>query len=69
MGQKGPHLDSPDFNLNAPNVTQYQDLLNQGGDPTQTVPDPYGRVNANGSPLLVALQDLIVPTRRSEPSR
>lgn len=61
MGQKGRHLYSPDFNLNAPNVVLYQNLLNQGGDPTQTVPDPYGRLAANGNPLAVSLQDLMRP--------
>ncbi len=61
MGQKGNHLPSIKYNINAPDPDKYAAALNQGIDPTQSVPDPYGRVNANGSLKTVTLQDLMRP--------
>ena len=61
MGQKGTHLYSPRLNVNMPDQTQFEDLLNRGGDPSQVVPDPFGRVDANGNLRTVALQDLMRP--------
>ena len=61
MGQKGTHLYSPIFNLNNPDVQKYQALLDSGGDPLQTVPDPFSRVDASGNIRTVTLQDLMRP--------
>lgn len=61
MGQKGTHLYSGLFNLNNPDVLKYQALLDQGGDPAQSVPDPYGRVDAAGNLRNVTQQDLMRP--------
>lgn len=61
MGQKGTHLYSPRLNVNMPDQAQFEDLLNRGGDPAQLVPDPFGRVDANGNLRTVALQDLMRP--------
>jgi len=61
MGQKGTHLPSIKYNINAPEATKFAAALDQGIDPTQSVPDPYGRMNANGSLKTVTLQDLMRP--------
>lgn len=61
MGQKGTHLYSPLFNINNPDLNQYQALLNAGGDPAQSVPDPYARLDASGNLRTVQLQDLMRP--------
>jgi hypothetical protein len=61
MGQKGTHLPSVKYNINAPDALKYATALDQGIDPTQSVPDPYGRVNANGSLKTMTLQDLMRP--------
>jgi len=61
LGQKGTHLYSPVFNLNNPDPKQYQALLEAGGDPLQSVPDPFGRVDASGNLRFVTLQDLMRP--------
>ncbi len=61
MGQKGTHLYSGLFNLNNPDLLKYQTLLNQGGDPSQSVPDPYGRLDSAGNLRNVTLQDLMRP--------
>lgn len=61
QGQKGTHLYSPRININIPDQKQYEALLNAGGDPLQTVPDPFGRVNTAGNLLTVTLQDLMRP--------
>lgn len=42
MGQKGTHLPSPTININNPDPEKFAALLDQGGDPTQSVPDPFG---------------------------
>ena len=47
MGQKGTHLPSVKYNINAPDANLFAAALDQGIDPTQAVPDPYGRVAAN----------------------
>lgn len=59
LGQKGTHLYSPALNINNPDIGQYEALLDQGGDPAQTVPDPFGRVDSQGRIRTVALQDLM----------
>jgi hypothetical protein len=61
MGQKGTHLPSVKYNINAPDPTKFAQALDQGIDPTQSVPDPYGRVNANGSLKTMTLSDLMRP--------
>jgi Carboxypeptidase regulatory-like domain len=61
LGQKGTHLPSARFNLNNPDPEKFAALLDQGGDPTQAVPDPYGRTDARGNPLSVFMQDLMRP--------
>ncbi len=61
MGQKGTHLPSPKFNINAPDPNKFAQALDQGIDPTQSVPDPYGRVDARGILRNVTLQDLMRP--------
>jgi len=61
MGQKGTHLPSIKYNINAPDPVKFAAALDQGIDPTQSVPDPYGRVNADGSLKTVTLQDLMRP--------
>jgi hypothetical protein len=61
MGQKGTHLPSVRYNLNAPDPVKFAEALDAGIDPTQSVPDPYGRVNANGSLKTVTRQDLMRP--------
>jgi hypothetical protein len=61
MGQKGTHLPSVRFNINAPDALKYAQALDQGIDPTQSVPDPYGRTNANGTLKTMTLQDLMRP--------
>jgi len=60
-GSKGTHLYSPALNVNSPDVAKIGVYLDQGLDPSSTVADPFGRVNANGTPLLVKLQDLARP--------
>jgi hypothetical protein len=61
MGQKGTHLPSVKYNINAPDPTKFAAALDQGIDPTQSVPDPYGRVDASGNLRNVTLQDLMRP--------
>jgi hypothetical protein len=61
MGQKGTHLPSIRYNINAPDAGKYAQALDAGIDPTQSVPDPYGRLNANGTLKNVTLQDLMRP--------
>jgi len=61
MGQKGTHLPSVKYNINAPDPNKFAAALNQGIDPTQSVPDPYGRVDARGVLRNVTLQDLMRP--------
>jgi hypothetical protein len=61
LGQKGTHLYSPRVSMNTPDQDGYQKLLDQGQDPLQTVPDPFGRVTSAGLPLNVTLQDLLRP--------
>jgi hypothetical protein len=61
MGQKGTHLPSIRYNINAPDAVKYAQALDAGIDPTQSVPDPYGRLNANGTLKNVTLQDLMRP--------
>jgi hypothetical protein len=61
MGQKGTHLPSIKYNINAPDPAKFAAALDQGIDPTQSVPDPYGRLNANGSLKTITLQDLMRP--------
>jgi hypothetical protein len=61
MGQKGTHLSSVKYNINEPDPTKFAQALDQGIDPTQSVPDPYGRVNANGSLKTMTLSDLMRP--------
>ena len=61
MGQKGTHLYSGLFNINNPDLQKYQTLLDQGGDPSQSVPDPFGRVDASGNLRNTTLQDLMRP--------
>src|SRR5260370_8581174 len=61
MGQKGTHLRSVKYNINAPDPIKSANALDQGIDPTQSVPDPYGRVDARGVLRNVTLQDLMRP--------
>jgi hypothetical protein len=61
MGQKGTHLPSVKYNINAPDPDKFAAALDQGVDPTQSVPDPYGRQNANGTLKTMTLQDLMRP--------
>jgi len=61
MGQKGNHLPSVKYNINAPDPTKFAEALDQGIDPTQSVPDPYGRVDSRGVLRNVTLQDLMRP--------
>ena len=61
MGQKGTHLPSVRFNINAPDSVKYANALDAGIDPTQSVPDPYGQTNANGSVKTTTLQNLMRP--------
>jgi hypothetical protein len=61
MGQKGTHLPSVKYNINAPDPVKYAEALDAGIDPTQSAPDPYGRVNANGSLKTITRQDLMRP--------
>jgi hypothetical protein len=61
MGQKGTHLYSPRININKPDEAQYQNLLDQGGDPARAVPDPLGRMDSAGNLRTVQLQDLMRP--------
>ena len=61
MGQKGTHLPSIRYDINAPNATLYAQALDAGIDPTQSVPDPYGAKNANGSVKTITLENLMRP--------
>jgi hypothetical protein len=61
MGQKGTHLPSIRFDINAPDATKYAAALDAGIDPTQSVPDPNGATNANGSLKTITLQNLMRP--------
>ncbi len=61
LGQRGVHLFSPVYNVNSPNLQAYQGLLDSGVDPTQSIPDPFGRVNSSGNVINVTRQDLLRP--------
>jgi hypothetical protein len=61
MGQKGTHLPSVRYDVNAPNASLYAQALDAGIDPTQSVPDPFGQTNANGSVKTTTLQNLMRP--------
>jgi len=61
LGQKGTHLYSPQLSVNDPDLIQFENLLNEGGDPAQAVPDPFGRVDASGNLRNVQVQDLMRP--------
>lgn len=61
LGQKGTHLPSSQLMINTPDKTAFQNLLDSGGDPNGTVPDPFGRVDSRGLPLTVTLADLMRP--------
>ncbi|MDZ4800904.1 MAG: carboxypeptidase regulatory-like domain-containing protein [Bryobacteraceae bacterium] len=61
LGSKGTHLFSPGLNANQPNQELLNDLLDEGGDPLATTPDPFGRVDAAGNLRLVSFQDLLRP--------
>lgn len=61
VGQKGTHLPSVRYNRNAPDANKYAAALDAGIDPTQSVPDPFGQLNANGSVKTTTLQNLMRP--------
>ena len=61
MGQKGTHLPSVKYNINAPDPHEFAAALDQGLDPSQSVPDPYGRVDGRGNLRNVTLEDLMRP--------
>jgi hypothetical protein len=61
MGSRGIHLLAPNYNLNVPDVEVWNQHLAAGEDPTATVPDPYGRTNAQGQLINVRQSDLWRP--------
>lgn len=61
LGSKGTHLFSPGLNVNQPDQARLGQLLDEGGDPLATTPDPFGRVDAAGNLRLVTFQDLLRP--------
>jgi len=61
MGQKGTHLLSPLIGINNPDPVAYGDLLDEGLDPTELIEDEFGRVDAQGNPLLRPRVDYLRP--------
>ncbi|MGH9658480.1 MAG: hypothetical protein ACRD96_08045, partial [Bryobacteraceae bacterium] len=61
LGNKGTHLYSPLIPINNPDPLQYEDLLNEGGDPNELVEDPFGRLDAAGNLVLIPRVNLMRP--------
>ncbi|MBI3681669.1 MAG: TonB-dependent receptor [Acidobacteria bacterium] len=61
LGTKGTHLYSPMLGINYPDREEYELLLEEGGDPNELVPDPFGRVDAAGNPVLIPQVNLLRP--------
>ena len=61
LGQKGTHLYSPVYNMNTPNVAEYQDMIRSGIDPEEFVPDPSGRVDSRGNVLNIRRKESLAP--------
>src|SRR5258708_35599760 len=61
MGEEGSHLSAGKFNVDNADSEQCAALLDQGGNPDEAVPDPFGREDRNGQPLNVARRDLMRP--------
>lgn len=61
LGQKGTYLLSPLIGINNPDPILFAELLDEGGDPTELIEDPFGRVDAAGNPLQRPRVDYLRP--------
>ena len=61
LGTKGTHLYSPLIPINNADPLLFEELLNEGGDPNELVPDPFGRVDNAGNVRNVNRRDLLRP--------
>ncbi len=61
LGQKGTHLYSPLIGVNTPDPIQLGDLLDEGGDPNELVPDPFGRLDKAGNLINTTRLNLMRP--------
>ncbi|MBY0503008.1 MAG: hypothetical protein K2X03_03795 [Bryobacteraceae bacterium] len=61
MGQKGTHLYLPPIPFNNPDPLGFDRLLDQGLDPDESVPDPFGRLDTAGNLRNVRRVDLLRP--------
>ena len=61
LGSKGTHLYSPLVPVNNPDPSEYEAILNEGGDPNELVPDPFGRVDTAGNLLNIPRVNLLRP--------